>query len=278
MVQNMPQTQIMEQPPEPHQQSQMLASPYIINQGYGGSVSRVLPQSIQIRIRTVGLFMLILGLLSLILGVIGFFLDGYTIYDDTPSFSIICNVRAYVYLGTNIWCGFIYALSGVFSLLSNQFRDNAHLMNTFYAFSIISFIMSLAHFGLSFGLMFHDGQHCILWYNAVSMLISIGSFALSLVVMIVLGHQIYCRSNLRNAISVHYMTGHQLVAFGQPVPMGVAYSAGQPVYVQTTPNLQYTTEMNRAAIFPPQQPPPQYDQLVAINRNDNSKETENIIG
>ena len=71
-------------------------------------------------------------------------------------------------------------------------------MNSFFSFSIIGLILSLPHIGISVGYLANWGygiQYSVtLWFNVVSIIISILGFICTLVAIILLGNNIYCKT------------------------------------------------------------------------------------
>lgn len=77
-------------------------------------------------------------------------------------------------------------------------------MHTFFILGIISFLLSLAHCGISFGTMLNANAIPSIWFNAVSILIAALAFSFSLASIIILSNNIYCKSALTVSIQKIY--------------------------------------------------------------------------
>lgn len=66
-------------------------------------------------------------------------------------------------------------------------------MNAFYAFAIMSLILSVAHFFISLGTIFSYGAVMTVWFNIISMILAITAFSFALAFVIILSREIFCK-------------------------------------------------------------------------------------
>ncbi|EDV20472.1 expressed hypothetical protein [Trichoplax adhaerens] len=245
----------MANPNQPQAIHQPQQTQQVVYQTCCSPIGKTLTPKMQTVATAIGITMLINGIISLTVGIVGFFTTSsyYNFYHPLHSVarrtSIIYHYyNLAVYIGPNIWVGIPYILCGIFGIVSQKNRINHHLVNSFFAFSIISFILSIFHFGISLGTMFDYHARYSIWFNIVSILTSIAGFSLALTCIIILGHHIYCGpSHNHNAITVYYQgAAAQPVTIQQyPGQIATGYPAGQPVYMQAVamPQTSMTTKV-----------------------------------
>ncbi|EDV26181.1 uncharacterized protein TRIADDRAFT_56020 [Trichoplax adhaerens] len=119
--------------------------------------------------------LLILGIISIIFGGISFIFS-----------------RSFVTLiGANIWVGLIYTIAGSLAIAHHQVPTNVSLLHSFYAFSIIAFIFSLPHFGISVASLVYS-YYVFIPSGIISTCLSISGFSLTLAFIVILSKYIYC--------------------------------------------------------------------------------------
>ncbi|EDV20397.1 uncharacterized protein TRIADDRAFT_61178 [Trichoplax adhaerens] len=228
--------QVMQPPQIIQQQPQVIHTP--IQQGCCGPMPKIIPDNLRPAVFRVGICALVNGLISTIFGIVGFFTTSVRIQGHHYTY-YYSNVLAYI--APDIWCGIF--------------------INSCYSFSIMSFILSLFHIGLSFGFIFHYPSHFTVWFNIVSLILALCGSAFSLTHLIILSRNLYCRSNDSKMVAVQYNGSNQVVTFGQ---QAIVYPTSQPVYLQAAPGGHYTTAMNPNSVAPTsiqQVAPPQYGNL-----------------
>ncbi|RDD39335.1 hypothetical protein TrispH2_008321 [Trichoplax sp. H2] len=231
----------------------------------------------------IGIAILITGLVSLITGIVGFFVNGSWVY-FYGRYRYIINPTPYI--GANIWAGIFYILTGIFGIASSKNQTNPHLLNSYFAFAIISLILAIPHFGVSLGILvqFIHVLGRTIWFNSVALILSIIAFSLSLSSLVILGNNVYCNQCKSTTVSaVHYQGANQVVTIQQypaqhPAPYAVHYSAQPvmtfqptvPVYVPNSTTGQYAAAANRTAINNPEKSQlPSYSNLPDLQSSAN---------
>ncbi|RDD44532.1 hypothetical protein TrispH2_004389 [Trichoplax sp. H2] len=138
--------------------------------------------------------------------------------------------------GSNIWSGFFYLICGALGITQNQNPSNPSTINAFYAFSIITFIFSLPHLALSIASFIYGA----IISASISLPLSLIGLSLSLALLIILSHNVYCSQN-RALIQNPYTT----LAMAQPE--AVTYQRAVPLQQQSiNPNSQLLSEIPMA--------------------------------
>ncbi|EDV20471.1 uncharacterized protein TRIADDRAFT_61174 [Trichoplax adhaerens] len=247
--------------------------PQVVYQACCGNFGKILPENRRKTCYGIGVTMLITGIVSFIVGIVGIFTTAYSYYSHGHYIYIR---NATVFVGADIWAGVFYILCGIFAIASHKNRANSHLMNSYFAFAIISFILSIPHFIVSLAYMVSNrfGLYIggTIWFNIVSIILSVSGFILSLTSVVILGNGIYCNNTTAtNVTTVHYQTGpSQVVAFQQyptqyPNQPVIAFQQA-PVYVQTPQAGQVALNYNQTDIGATSktQLPPLYDKLPNV--------------
>ncbi|EDV20475.1 uncharacterized protein TRIADDRAFT_61182 [Trichoplax adhaerens] len=182
----------------------------------------------------IGITISVIGFVSIILGGIGYGFHGYCY---NPS----------VVIALDIWVGISYCICGIFAATIHFHKDNHHLMNSYYAFVIISLFFSILQFGISLASMFAHSAHYLYWHNIASMFLGVVVFSLALAMMIILSRTIYCRpaesGNIQN----------QTVIF-QPYPIQTENidPPAASIYAQPSQNGQFMMYPQPVSANPPQ--------------------------
>ncbi|RDD44538.1 hypothetical protein TrispH2_004387 [Trichoplax sp. H2] len=180
--------QLQQQIPPQYQQpiQQPVTSVYSqIDQHYVTQAMTIPPH---VRRSTFGLAiaLLILGIISIIFGGISFIFS-----------------RSFVtVIGANIWVGLIYTIAGSLAIAHHQVPTNVSLyavpyillyqqLHSFYAFSIIAFIFSLPHFGISVASLVYS-YYVFIPSGIISTCLSISGFSFTLAFIVILSKYIYC--------------------------------------------------------------------------------------
>ncbi|EDV20474.1 uncharacterized protein TRIADDRAFT_61181 [Trichoplax adhaerens] len=211
-----------------------------------------------------GIFLSLSGLASVIFGTVGIFKANYRGYSfHSHTYYTYYNPTSW-YAG-DIWGGLFYFICGILAAVTYKKQNDVHQMNTFYAFSIMSFILSLPHFGLSLGFMFNYGARYTEWFNIVSMIFALIGFSCSLTFIILLSKEIYCKPTPPGAYTVQFQGKSQVLTVQQypnqqypnqqypNQPVIMQYQPAQPTYTQVAPVGGYTvapTQTQTATIQP----------------------------
>ncbi|EDV20473.1 uncharacterized protein TRIADDRAFT_61180 [Trichoplax adhaerens] len=197
-----------------------------------------------------GVTLLVTGLVSLILEIVGFFTT-YTVHTYSG------NGYNYTYLIYNpttffacgIWAGLFYLLAGIFAIANHKKQKAAsiHLMNSLYAFSILGFVSSIGHVGISFGYLIGRSTLPSIWFNIVSLALAVTGSATTLTFLVILSRELYCKSYPGGAHSAHYQSATHVITMqqypNQQVP--IQYQPAQATYTQAIQPGPYTAVPNQ---------------------------------
>ncbi|RDD39336.1 hypothetical protein TrispH2_008326 [Trichoplax sp. H2] len=209
------QPQILLQPAQimTAQQPQVMYQDQVVTTSCCIPSKKSLPFKLQPAQFGLGILLVLIGLTSLLVGIIGFFTNSYLYTYQGISY----NSTYYIYnmtpwIGADIWAGVFYLLGGIFALTTRKKENSIHLINCFYAFCIISIILSVPHIGVSFGFIFSYGTYHSIWFNIVSLGLGVIGFAVSLACIVLLSKEIYCEASPKDFNSAQYQATNQVVA------------------------------------------------------------------
>ncbi|RDD39313.1 hypothetical protein TrispH2_008319 [Trichoplax sp. H2] len=195
--------------------------------------AKELPHRVRSVVFGIGVSTFITGLISLTIGIVGLFATSSYHHNNDGTYIHLYNMSAFI--GPNIWAGIFYVLTGIFAISTYKNCFNRYLAHTFFILSIISFLLSLAHCGISFGTMLNANAIASVWFNAVSILLSALAFSFSLASIIILSNSIYCKPTLARMSPAHHQGDSNQVPTIQHIPnqLVLAQQPLQPLYVHT---------------------------------------------